>query len=69
MHAAFLHPALAQTRDYTRYNYTCTHFLTTAHRYTHGMGWGGGGGSEGGRESARDRGVGRGVSERANKSS
>ena len=23
----FLHPALAQTMDYTRFNYTCTHFL------------------------------------------
>ena len=24
---AFLHPALAQTRNYSRSNYTCTHFL------------------------------------------
>ena len=24
---AFLHPALAQTRDNSRSNYTCTHFL------------------------------------------
>ena len=26
MHA-FLHPALVQTRDYSRSNYTCIHFL------------------------------------------
>ena len=25
---AFLHPALAQTRDYTRSIYTCIHFLS-----------------------------------------
>ena len=58
MHA-FLHPALAQTRDYTKYNYTCTHFLTTAHRYTHGIAGGGGGerargGGERGRQGERE---------------
>jgi len=25
---AFLRPALTQTRDYSRSNYTCTHFLS-----------------------------------------
>ena len=38
----FLHPALAQTRDCSRSNYTCAFFFflffkSTTHQYTHGI--------------------------------